>query len=252
MSPERPPRGGRRIEFDASGARSTVYIAAMSTDSAVSPAGNGIASPGAAVSELHQRDRMLIGMADTISKHGYRGATITEVVRFARVSKRTFYEEFGDKESCFLELYERTARDLEQLIVKAAADESLAWREQIRAGANAYFSALALRPMLTKAFFIEIGTLSERATQARRAMMDHFCVLLGAIVEEARRRNPDVPSRPLPPMLAAAVVGGMTDVMIGALERDQYVESVDDLVETATDLLASVITGQFPPGTPPS
>ncbi len=101
--------------------------------------------------------------------------------------------------------------------------------------------------MLTKAFFIEIGTLSERATQARRAMMDHFCVLLGAIVEEARRRNPDVPSRPLPPMLAAAVVGGMTDVMIGALERDQYVESVDDLVETATDLLASVITGSSRP-----
>lgn len=234
-----PPAGRSRLQ-------------GMSSDSAVSQADNGIFPTSDAVSEMHQRDRMLIGMAHTIAKHGYRGATITEVVRFARVSKRTFYEEFGDKESCFLELYERTARDLEQLIVQASAEESLAWREQIRAGANAYFSALAVEPMLTKAFFIEIATLSERAIQSRRAMLDHFCVLLGNIVEEARRRNPDVPSRPLPPMLAAAVVGGMTDVMIGALERDQYVESVDDLVETATDLLASVITGQFPPGTPPS
>jgi AcrR family transcriptional regulator len=224
----------------------------MSTESAVSPAGSGTVPPSAAVSELHQRDRMLIGMGHTIARHGYRGATITEVVRFARVSKRTFYEEFGDKESCFLELYARTAGDLEGLIVSAAADASLPWREQIRAGAHAYFSTLAVEPKLTKAFFIEIGTLSERATQARRSMMDHFCVLLGSIVEEARRRNPQVPSRPLPPMLAAAVVGGMTDVMIGALERDQYVESVDGLVETATDLLASVITGQFPPGAPPA
>ncbi|MEH3053074.1 MAG: TetR/AcrR family transcriptional regulator [Patulibacter minatonensis] len=224
----------------------------MSTESAVSPAGTGIVPPTPPAPELHQRERMLIGMANTIAKHGYRGATITEVVRFARVSKRTFYEEFGDKESCFLELYERTARDLEGLIVAASSADGLGWREQIRAGAHAYFSTLAIEPMLTKAFFIEIATLSERATQSRRSMLDHFCVLLGAIVEEARRRNPDVPSRPLPPMLAAAVVGGMTDVMIGALERDQYVESVDDLVETATDLLASVITGQFPPGTPPA
>ncbi|MBO9532679.1 MAG: TetR/AcrR family transcriptional regulator [Solirubrobacteraceae bacterium] len=223
----------------------------MSTESAVSPAAVGEAA-SSTVSELHQRDRMLIGMAQTIAKHGYRGATITEVVRFARVSKRTFYEEFGDKESCFLELYEKTAKELEGLILAASAKAELDWREQIRAGAHAYFSALAIEPMLTKAFFIEIGTLSERATQARRSMLDHFCVLLSSIVDEARKRNPDVPSRPLPPMLAAAVVGGMTDVMIGALERDQYVESVDDLVETATDLLASVITGQFPPGTSPA
>ena len=206
----------------------------MSTESAVSPVGMGIASQPVPTPELHQRDRMLLGMANTIAKHGYRGATITEVVRFARVSKRTFYEEFGDKESCFLELYERTAKELENLIV-AAGTHDLPWRDQIHAGARAYFTALAVEPMLTKAFFIEIATLSERATQARRAMMDHFCVVLARIVEEARGRNMDVPSRPLSPMLAAAVVGGMTDVMIGALERDAMVESVDDLVDTATE-----------------
>ena len=36
--------------------------------------------------------------------------TIADVVRVARVSKRTFYEHFADKEACFLALYAETSR----------------------------------------------------------------------------------------------------------------------------------------------
>lgn len=203
-------------------------------------AGTDAASPA-----VPQRDRMLLGMAQTIAKHGYRGATITEVVRFAKVSKRTFYEEFGDKESCFLELYDQTRFTLEQLIIEQSR-LSQDWREQIRMGARAYYAALAAEPRLTQAFFIEIATLSERATKARRVAFDHFARVLVNLVEQARADNPDVPSRELSQVMSVAVMGGMTELLIGAIERDDLAESIDLLVDTASDLIGTLVTGQFP------
>ncbi len=206
--------------------------------------GEGAATPP----ELGQRQRMLMGMAQTIAQHGYRGATITEVVRFAKVSKRTFYEEFGDKESCFLELYEQTRDQLQQLIREQTDATSADWREQIATGARAYYTALSVEPLLTRAFFIEVATLSERATRVRRESFDSFAQTLLELIERGRAAHPEIPSRPITPMMAAAVLGGMTDVMIGSLERNEMAEKIDELVETCTDLIATIVTGQFPPG----
>lgn len=200
----------------------------------------------ALVETLPQRQRLLLGMAQEVARAGYRGATITDVVRFARVSKRTFYEEFTDKEQCFLELYVGIARDLERLITAATRQPGLNWREQIAAGSRAYIAALALRPQLTTAFFVEISTVSETAAQTRRAMTDHFCELIIQLIEEGRADYPNLRSRPLTPVLTQAVVGGMTELIIGALERDAMVESVDELAATAADLLTVVTTGKFP------
>jgi AcrR family transcriptional regulator len=200
--------------------------------------------------EVHQRQRMLNGMADTIAKHGYRGATITEVVRFAKVSKRTFYEEFGDKESCFLELYDQTRRLLEQIIIEQSDPSKDDWRDQARRAARAYYVALTVQPLLTQAFFIEIATLSDRARQVRRESFDSFAQVLLDLIERGRAAHPEIPSRPISFTMAAAILGGMTDVMIGAIENDEMVERVDELVETVTDLIGCVVTGQFPPGTP--
>jgi AcrR family transcriptional regulator len=221
----------------------------MSTDASPPASDFQAVAGGPPEPELHQRQRMLNGMAETIAQRGYRGATITEVVRYARVSKRTFYEEFGDKESCFLELYEQTREQLEELIATQTDPGGDDWREQITRGARAYYTALTVRPLLTQAFFIEIATLSERATQVRRQAFDSFATLLQQLVEKGRAAHPEVPSRALSHTMAAAVLGGMTDAMIGAIERGEMVERLDDLVDTCTDLIACVVTGQFPPGT---
>src|ERR1700712_5093154 len=65
---------------------------------------------------LPPRSRLLQAMLIVLSKHGYRGATITEVVSISKVSKRTFYENFADKEACFLEIYSATVRGLDPVL----------------------------------------------------------------------------------------------------------------------------------------
>ena len=43
------------------------------------------------------------------AEKGYAATTIADIVRHARVSKRTFYEHFADKEDCLLAGYQHVS-----------------------------------------------------------------------------------------------------------------------------------------------
>ena len=45
-------------------------------------------------------------------ERGYRDTTVADIVRHARTSKRTFYEQFASKEECLIELLRRNNEDL--------------------------------------------------------------------------------------------------------------------------------------------
>jgi AcrR family transcriptional regulator len=63
----------------------------------------GPATPvGAEVAGHPFRRRLLEGLAESITERGYRDTTIADIVRHARTSKRTFYQEFSSKEECFI------------------------------------------------------------------------------------------------------------------------------------------------------
>jgi AcrR family transcriptional regulator len=48
------------------------------------------------------RDRLLDGLTASIGERGYRDTTVADIVRHARTSKRTFYEQFASKEECLI------------------------------------------------------------------------------------------------------------------------------------------------------
>jgi AcrR family transcriptional regulator len=85
------------------------------------------------------RARLTEGLAAAIAEKGYAAVTIADVVRGARVSKRTFYEHFADKEACFLALYAETSDELIDLIATSAANAPGSWEARIGAAARAYF-----------------------------------------------------------------------------------------------------------------
>ncbi len=58
------------------------------------------------------RDRLLDGLAASIGERGYRDTTVADIVRHARTSKRTFYEQFASKEECLIELLRSNNEDL--------------------------------------------------------------------------------------------------------------------------------------------
>jgi AcrR family transcriptional regulator len=85
--------------------------------------------PGTAPDDF--RRRLLEGMAAAIRECGFRDATVADVVRHARTSRRTFYEHFGGKQACFIALLrEANAAMVRQ--IAAAVDRRAPWDVQVR------------------------------------------------------------------------------------------------------------------------
>src|ERR1700678_143471 len=94
------------------------------------------------------RQRLLDGLAASITQRGYRASTIADIVRHARTSKRTFYDQFPSKEQCFLELLHADVGKMAEEI-RDAVDPGADWQAQIRQAVQAYASHIESRPAIT-------------------------------------------------------------------------------------------------------
>lgn len=91
----------------------------------------------------HQRQRLLIGMAKALAKHGYAEVTTTLVSKCAGVSSGTYYKHFGNLWDCLLAAYvagaERLCTQIEAAC--AARDPRTAPLDAGIEAALAFFSA---------------------------------------------------------------------------------------------------------------
>jgi len=183
------------------------------------------------------RARLTGGLATAIAEKGYAAVTIADVVRVARVSKRTFYEHFPDKEACFLALYAETSDELIELIATSAATAPGSWEERIEAAARAYFERVAGEPELIRAALLEIQAAGPRARELRREVQRRYADQLRAFSDAAAAEGA---GRALTPALATAVVGGLNELMLEAVEAGRA-ERIGELADAATELIRAVL-----------
>ena len=183
------------------------------------------------------RARLTGGLAAAIAEKGYAAVTIADVVRIARVSKRTFYEHFADKEACFLALYAETSDELIELIATSAATAPGSWEERIEAAARAYFERVAGEPELIRAALLEIQAAGPRARELRREVQRRYADQLRAFSDAAAAEGA---GRALTPALATAVVGGLNELMLEAVEAGRA-ERIGELADAATELIRAVL-----------
>ncbi|RKH63447.1 TetR/AcrR family transcriptional regulator [Corallococcus aberystwythensis] len=175
------------------------------------------------------RDRLVAGLAQAILEVGYGRLTIADIVRHARVSKRTFYEHFEDKEACLLALYAtHSARLLEE--VEAAIQHAPPGELRASIGAAVYLSSLQSRPGLVRTLLVEILHVGPKGFALRRRVMRSFAELMRR--EFASAGTGDA----LSPALAMALVGGINELILEAVEEDR----VDRLSELAGPVAAFV------------
>src|SRR6202050_1194157 len=92
------------------------------------PGPNGL--PRGQVTEI-QRSRMLAAAVDAVEEVGYARMTVAQVISRARVSRKTFYDVFADREDCFLAAFEQ-ALSQASLIAREAYERESVWREGVR------------------------------------------------------------------------------------------------------------------------
>jgi len=90
----------------------------------------------------HQRARIHGAMVEAVAEYGYAGTSVRQVVALAGVSRRSFYEQFANKEECFLATYDVIAtRGLERIgAAHGACGGSL--EDRLRAGFNEFTQGL--------------------------------------------------------------------------------------------------------------
>lgn len=179
------------------------------------------------------RDRLLHGLAHCVSAKGYADTTIADIVREAGVSRRTFYEQFDGKPSALIALYESASlRGLR--VLREAIDPARDWQTQVDQALSAYLGSLAQNPVLLRTLFVEILGLGATGLAARRRVHDQMADFMLDVINAGRG-----PARLERPM-ALAVVGGIHELVLQAIEQDRA-QALPDLSAAAGRLLLAVV-----------
>lgn len=141
------------------------------------------------------RGRLLQGLADSIRARGYRETTVADIVRHAKTSRRTFYEEFDSRDDCFIALLRMTNKLMVGL-VDQAVDKDDPWDVQIRSAIVAHIEAVASEPELNLSWIRELPALGPPAQVVIRESLDAFArlILLRADTPELRAAGLQPPS----------------------------------------------------------
>jgi AcrR family transcriptional regulator len=175
------------------------------------------------------RQRLLDGLAAAIDERGYSASTVADIVRHARTSKRTFYDQFASKEECFHELLHASVEKLGEQI-RDAVDPAADWQTQIRQAVEAYVAHIESTPALTLAWIRELPALDAAARPSQRRNTHLLTSLLVTLSDSPAMQNADLP--PLTPAKATILVGGLRELTAQAVEDGH---SVRDIVEPAVE-----------------
>jgi AcrR family transcriptional regulator len=134
-----------------------------------------------------QRGRMLAAIAEATAEKGFARVTVADVIARAGVSRETFYEQFADKEDCFLDALDASADGLLAILNAALELPASSPLERLDRVLTAYFDALAAEPKLAKAFLIDAYGAGARATRRRIELQQRFVDLVADIFDGQER-----------------------------------------------------------------
>ncbi len=182
------------------------------------------------------RDRLLVAMADSVRAGGFQGATVADVVRRARTSRRTFYQHFEDREDCYLALFDAITGRVLDVIGEAATGEG-PWTERVDRTLAAYFGVLESEPELTRSYLRELPGMVAGGAEHVRAGNVRAARQLVRMAAQAGEH--DVSVRPLPFEAALVIVGGLRELVMWALDEGR---DLGELHAVAGQLLRRITT----------
>jgi AcrR family transcriptional regulator len=187
--------------------------------------------PASVVSQV-QRERLLEAMVNVAAEAGYQEASVERILAQARVSRRTFYDLFEDREDCFLAAYDEVIAHVVALMVQAF-DQGDEVEDKMRGALQAFCDFCAAEPEAARACIVEVLAAGPRARARRAEAMER----LSKLVEQAL---PDtLADQRLGPLAARALVGGVHELVYQRVDQGQ--------VSMLPALAAEILSAQMVP-----
>jgi AcrR family transcriptional regulator len=160
---------------------------------------------------------MLDALIRCVARSGYSATSVADVIAEAGVSRRTFYEHFEGKETCYLAAYAEAVRATLEAVGEAIAIQA-DWLTRARNALRAYLRYVAEHPDSARAFFVEVLSAGEAALARRDAVQAQFADFLRATREEASRT---LDLAPLPDETYELLVAGIEQLVAQRVRMGQ-------------------------------
>jgi AcrR family transcriptional regulator len=183
--------------------------------------------------DAHRR-RAVAAMADAVGEQGYAATTVDDILTRARMSRRTFYQLFRNREDCFLAAYDAALAEAMERLSLAHGGNGVSWPGLVETALAALFEYLSAEPGLARIWLVEAPSLGAAGVERHERTMRHIAERLAD----------------LPPRRGGGAVNGQTAVRfeasVGAVHRVVQARLLDgradELPELASDL-ARVVRG---------
>ncbi len=153
-----------------------------------------------------KRQRILEGMLDVVGESGYESASVRAVLAHTGLYRQAFYDNFSDKEACYVEAFDLGVAKLEAL-TRTAADGEDTWQGKLRAGLDALLDSFESEPGLGRALVVEVHSAGPEALKRRAKAMKR----VEDFIDSARQQSGAIESPP--PIAAEGIVAGMHAVL---------------------------------------
>lgn len=152
---------------------------------------------------------MFTAFAKAMTKKGYVDTNVSDVIKGARVSRRTFYQEFESKQDCFMAALESLVeRVVETLDTTAVSGTPI---ERFSALLRHYLELMAADPAGARLYLVEIHAAGPAALQHRVTLQDLFVTRVAKVF--GARKAADR-------FACKALVAGVTSLVTQALVED--------------------------------
>jgi AcrR family transcriptional regulator len=146
---------------------------------------------------------MLEGMLEAVGAGGYEHTSVRTVLDRTGVYRQAFYDNFTDKDDCYLQAYDAGVERIEALVLAAAAGERT-WRGQLRAGLGALLDFLDAEPDIGRALIVEVHAAGPEALDKRAEAMQRIAGFLD-LARGGSRGDPSSPPAIAPEGVAAGI-----------------------------------------------
>jgi AcrR family transcriptional regulator len=158
-----------------------------------------------------QRQRILRGMLASVGSRGYERTSVQDAITNAGLYRQAFYDNFNDKEDCYLQALDAGSAWVELAMREAATGET--WLSRLRGALTGLLRFIDEEPEIGRALLVEVHAAGPRAVSKRTEAMGRAAEMVDRAREESDAAAPAIS--------AEAVVAGILAVLHTRLARGQ-------------------------------
>jgi AcrR family transcriptional regulator len=174
------------------------------------------------------RQRLIGALSASIEEIGYPATTVTDIVRRAKTSRRTFYDFFDDREACLVALLTHINTQGIRAI-RGGIDVEAPWDVQIAQAVRAWIENAAPRSAVMLSWIRETPGLGHAARQHKLEVTEAYIDLIQTFSDTPLHRAAGYEK--VARSQAIMFIGGLRELTALTLERGGRIQ---DLIDDAT------------------